>query len=57
LAETDLDYREKISQITNLKNGDVETVWKQERFAVVKSKTVLAAEAARQEHGPTKLVA
>jgi hypothetical protein len=52
----DLAYRENASQITNLKNRDVETVWKQERFAVVKSKTVLAAEAARQEHGSTKLV-
>jgi len=43
LAETDLDYREKISQITNLKNGDVEIVWEQEWFAVVKSKAALAA--------------
>jgi hypothetical protein len=37
LAETDLAYREKISQITNLKNGDVEIVWEQEGFAVVKA--------------------
>jgi hypothetical protein len=43
LAETDLAYREKTSQITNLKNGDVEIVWEQERFAVVKSKAALAA--------------
>ena len=56
MAETDLDYREKTSQITNLKNGDVEIVWEQERFAVVKSWAALAAEAARQEHGSTKLV-
>jgi acylphosphatase len=43
LAETDLDYREMISQIRNLKNGDVEIVWEQERFAVVKAKAALAA--------------
>jgi hypothetical protein len=43
LAETDFNYREKISQTTNLKNGDVEIVWEQERFAVVKSKAALAA--------------
>jgi len=43
LAETDLDYREKTSQLTNPKNGDVEIVWEQERFAVVKSKAALAA--------------
>ena len=37
MAETDLDYREKTSQIRNLKNGDVEIVWEQEGFAVVKA--------------------
>jgi len=43
LAEADLAYREKTCQITNLKNGDIEIVWEQEGFAVVKSKADLAA--------------